>query len=100
MRRLTKEESLELYRQLDALAPVTLVIPAAVVFNLIGQCQLALRHPSNHGPSALAARQWIEQVARYLDGLVPGTFDLVQMGFDGRFDQPAPASQEEGEADA
>jgi len=88
LKRYTQAEALELYRLLDAQPPVTLVMPAAVIFNLIAQCQLALRHPANHGPGAQAARQWTEQAARYLDGLVPGTYDLVQMGYDGRYDQP------------
>jgi len=88
LKRYTADEALKLYERLNAHPPLTLVLAPALVFVLIAQCQLALRHPNNHGPGAEQARQWIEEVARYLDGLVPGVYDLVQMGFETRFDQP------------
>ncbi len=57
------------------------------LLTLVGNLQLSLRHPANTGPSALAARQIIEQIIERLreDGLTAHA-ELATLGNDPQFD--------------
>lgn len=61
---------------------------------LIGQIQLALRHPANTGAVAWSMRHLVEGIIRDLAGDEPRLAELLRRGFDARHDVAAP--QEKG----
>ncbi len=67
--------------------PILLSFDITTTIALIGQLQLAFRHPSNVGPS----RQMLEQATRELiEQIDPSKGDIykfLSMGFDERFDE-------------
>ena len=55
---------------------------------LIGQVQLALRHPANTGYSAVRARELVTQLIDELDAAAPGLGEYLRLGFDPAHDGP------------
>jgi len=65
--------------------PVHLDIPSAL--SLIGNLQLALRHPANGGPSASIAREFIDGLLeRMIAARLYRTAELARLGDDPAYD--------------
>jgi hypothetical protein len=67
--------------------PVHLDIPSAL--SLIGNLQLALRHPANEGPSATIARKFIDGlIDRMITAGLYRVAELAKLGDDPAYDEP------------
>ncbi len=58
------------------------------LISIVGQVQLALRHPANIGPSATQSRRAVEKVIAMLETASPGIAKYLNMGFDPAHDVP------------
>ena len=63
------------------------------VIAIVGQIQLALRHPDNTGHSAQQARKAIEEIIARLEAAAPGIGRYLNMGFDPAKDMPVAAAE-------
>ncbi len=69
----------------DFILPVYLGISDAL--SIIGNLQLALRHPGNHGPSADVARAMIDGLIEQMIGCgLTATAELARLGDDPAYD--------------
>lgn len=75
-------------QQLDRRPGVILEMNAAEALLLIGQLQLALRHPLNQGPGAAFVRDITRRIETHL-GTTPGMRWLIARGWDPSYDVPA-----------
>ncbi len=66
------------------LPPLDLTVPDAVI--LVGQIQLALRHPANTGPSAMRVRDIALHLQTALGRVDPVLEQLCKLGWDKRYD--------------
>lgn len=73
--------------EMSLLGPVQLAIDPTYLFALIGELQLALRHPGNQGGSAEIARQFIENV-RQEHFNTPALYETIRRGFMAEHDVP------------
>ena len=55
------------------------------LISIIGQLQLALRHPGNHGPTRALAEQFINRVRDSLTEM-PAIQEVITRGFDTNYD--------------
>jgi hypothetical protein len=84
-------ELTERHRELEAAfveavrtaAPVKLELSALEAVAIVGQIQLALRHPANRGESTKIARAFIEEVRRQVP---EGLQRNIDAGFNPKFD--------------
>jgi hypothetical protein len=67
--------------------PVILRLDWLEAWTLLGQLQLALRHPMNVGPSAVVARQLIATLKQRV-ATTPALAEVARRGDDRRFDVP------------
>ena len=59
---------------------------------ILGNLQLALRHPDNRGDSAAAARAFCDSLISNIERVVPELGPLLRMGDDPQHDQPRSAT--------
>lgn len=78
----------ELAQLLAHAKPFAVELTPAYAFNLIGQLQLALRHPQNNGLPAEMARETIDTLRR---ALPLETQLVIEMGFRPEFDGYLPS---------
>lgn len=88
------EAQLALLSMSQEVAPI--YASPALVFLLIGQLQLALRHPQNTGIGADAARMFIQGVRQQLAAPGSPLDQIIDLGFDPDFDltvnEPVPGT--------
>ena len=65
---------------------VQLLLDYANVASLIGQLQLAFRHPGNTGPSRTMAEELVRDLIERLDPDHGELYDIFMQGFDPQFD--------------
>ncbi len=68
--------------------PVHLHLDMPTVVCLIGQVQLALRHPANTGASAQHIRDTIDRIIDSVDRESPGIGQFLRRGYDSNYDVP------------
>lgn len=66
--------------------PVKLKIDALALFMILGNLQLALRHPNNTGPSAKFAKRFIDDARAQLAGPGSAIDTILRMGDDPAYD--------------
>ena len=64
---------------------IRIEIPALDAFCLIGQLQLALRHPQNTGPTAQMTREFAERLI-LIAATTPALRAIAELGWDPNFD--------------
>jgi regulator of sigma D len=67
--------------------PVRFELDITLVLGLIGQFQLAFRHPGNVGPSRDALEKFVRELIEQLDPGHGDVYALLMMGFDERYDE-------------
>ncbi|OGF05230.1 MAG: hypothetical protein A2W00_04595 [Candidatus Eisenbacteria bacterium RBG_16_71_46] len=72
-------------QEMEDAPPFHIAIDPLMLFFVVGQCQLALRHPENTGPSAAAAREFINQVRDTLF-TDPVLLEILRQGDDPEYD--------------
>jgi hypothetical protein len=86
----TNDELLEHYaedfRALAKTPPITLTIPAIDAFCILGQIQLACRHPFNTGPSRTIAERFGHQL-QHLVATTDALAEVARRGWDPAFDE-------------
>lgn len=84
-----EDEQRQALRELITRPPIPVEIDPPVAMILIGQLQLAIRHPQNTGTSAAYAREFIEALRSRI--CEPGSVldALITAGFDPDYDVPA-----------
>lgn len=65
--------------------PINMEIGRSLGFILLGQLQLALRHPANTGPTAEAAEQFARHLQSVL-GMPPQLAAIAEQGWDPGYD--------------
>ena len=64
------------------------------LFGLIGQLQIAFRHPGNNGLSRQTTESFVLDLIERIDPSKGDVYKLLMLGFNGRFDQPPPEPRE------
>lgn len=68
-------------------APVHFELDLILVVALIGQLQLAFRHPENTGPTQAMLREFVRDLIERLgQQFGPEVYQFLMMGFDEKFD--------------
>ena len=67
--------------------PVIIETDLTTSLALIGNIQLALRHPANNGPSSKLAEGLVVGLIETIDPDHGDVYELLMMGFDERFDE-------------
>jgi hypothetical protein len=83
------------FAHLNQIPAITLQLGAVEAWALLGQIQLACRHPMNLGPT----RQIAEQIARQLQAAVattPALAAVAEMGWNPDYDQEVLVEDKEG----
>ena len=78
---------LELEALKDKGADIVLHLTPVQAFMLIGQIQLALRHPSNRGISAAIAEDLAHMLERILSEHGPALAELIARGWNAELDE-------------
>lgn len=71
---------------LGEMPPCHMMLLGLDMLGLLGQLQLALRHPGNRGASSQHARKLAEAIETRIVEASPGLRDLCAAGWDERFD--------------
>lgn len=67
--------------------PVALDLTSALA--IVGNLQVALRHPANNGPAAKIARQVVDSIIEMmLDAGFPALAELAMLGYNPLYDVP------------
>ncbi len=64
-----------------------LEVDLATIFAVCGQIQLAARHPSNTGSSALVGQQFVDTIAIHVSKLCPAVSESIRRGWLEEYDQ-------------
>jgi hypothetical protein len=67
--------------------PVIVETDLTTAVALIGNLQLAFRHPQNRGPSRKAAERLVVELIEAIDPEHGAVYEFLMMGFDERFDE-------------
>jgi hypothetical protein len=73
--------------QLAENRPVIIETDMTTALAVIGNLQLAFRHPDNVGPSRRAAEKLVVELIESIDPEHGYVYDVLMMGFDERFDE-------------
>lgn len=66
--------------------PIILKFEITGLIALIGQLQIAFRHPSNVGPARQALEASVRELIEQIDPTRGDVYQFLSMGFDERFD--------------